>query len=149
MTKETLKGLSIEISFLVHATEDEKKLFEAIKSIFNLDPENFAQNVFEGHYGNPIYKYTAIIKGNLTQHVLRIIFERLDMADKNVLTKSIEERIDEHKNLYLRIEKSSLFKKFFRLGTSNVIYLKLIPKNKKIGNIKNFYENLIIGLENC
>ncbi len=147
MVKEELKGFSIEISFLVHATEDEKKLFDIIKSSFNLYPEIFTKTVFEGHYGNPIYKYTAYIKGNLAQHVLKTIFERLDVIDKDNLAKDIGERIDEHKNLYLRIEKSSLFKKFFRLGTSNVIYLKLIPKNK-VGNIKNFYKNLIIGLEN-
>ncbi|MEM4522171.1 MAG: RNA-binding domain-containing protein [Nitrososphaeria archaeon] len=149
MVKETLNGFNIEISFLIHATEDEKKLFDIIKSSFNLHPENFIQNVFKGHYGNPIYKYTTIVQGNLAQQIMKTVLERLDIIDKNILVKSIEGRVDDHKNLYLRIEKSSLFKKFFRLGTSNVIYLKLIPKNKKIENIKNFYENLIIGLENC
>lgn len=149
MVKEVLKNFSMEISFLIHATEDEKKLFDIIKSSFNLYPENFTRNVFKGHYGNPIYKYTTIIKGNLAQHIMKTVLERLDVMDKNILVKSIEERVDEHKNLYLRIEKSSLFKKFFRLGASNVIYLKLIPKNKKIGSIKNFYENLMVELEKC
>lgn len=147
MTKEVSKGFIMEITFFVHATEDEQKLFDVIKANFNLLPENFKQNILEGHYGNPIYKYTASIKSNLAQHVLRTIFGRLDVIDKNFLIESIEKRVDEHKNLHLRIEKSSLFKKFFRLGTANVIHLKLIPKNKNLKNIKNFYENLLLRLE--
>ncbi|MBC7091320.1 MAG: hypothetical protein H5T50_05360 [Nitrososphaeria archaeon] len=139
--------INVEMSFFVHATEDKQKLFDKIKLIFNLSSETFKENVFEGHYGNPIIKYTIYLKGSLAKHVLKLIFKNLDPVDKNLLLESIEKRIDEHKNLYLRVEKSGLFKNFFKLDGSNVIHFKLSPKNKNVKNVKDFYKNFIMELE--
>jgi len=146
MIKESFE-INVEMSFYVHATEDKQKLFDKIKLIFNLPSETFKENVFEGHHGNPIIKYTAYLKGSQAKHVLEVIFKSLDPVDKNILLENIEKRIDEHKNLYLRIDKSSLFKNFFKLDGSNVIHFKLLPKNKNVRNIKNFYKNFIMVLE--
>ena len=146
MAKESFE-INVEMSFYVHATEDEQKLFDKIKLIFNLSSETFKENVFEGHHGNPIIKYTAYLKGSLAKHVLGVIFKSLDPVDKNILLESIEKRIDEQKNLYLRLDKSGLFKNSFKLDGSNVIHFKLLPKNKNVRNIKNFYKNFIMVLE--
>jgi len=147
MKKSSSKDLSIEMSFYIHATEDEQKLLDGIKAIFNLPPENFRQSIFEGHYGNPIVKYTSYLKGSLAKHVLEAIFTRLDPVDKRLLLESLRARIDEHKNLYLRIDKSSLFKNFLKLGAANVIHFKIIPRNKSFKNVEDLYKNLVMEVE--
>ncbi|RLF95656.1 exosome protein [Thermococci archaeon] len=92
----------IEIESFCHATEDEKKVLEALK---NLTDAKFEKNNVVGHYGNPIKIYKVRITRKKDINDFLTLFNKID---KNIL-EPIEERIDEKGRFYLRLDKQSLY----------------------------------------
>jgi len=92
----------IEIESFCHATEDEKKVLEALK---NLTDAKFEKNNVVGHYGNPIKIYKVKITRKKDINDFLTLFNKID---KNIL-EPIEERIDEKGRFYLRLDKQSLY----------------------------------------
>jgi len=134
----------LEMSFNVHATEDEKRLLDILKKNFDIEESIFSKTVVEGFHGNPISKYNATIKDALAQHIFEIIFEKLSSTDKRKLLEDIGQNIDSTKALYIRLDKSSLFENRFRIGESNAFHFKFKPRIKYLKEASDFYRELIL-----
>jgi RNA binding exosome subunit len=145
MGKKNKNIIMLELSFNVHATEDEKKLLGILKKNFNIEESVFSKTVFEGYHGNPISKYTVIIKDALAQDIFEIIFKRLSSYDKTKLLDSISQNIDSSKALYIRLDKSSLFEDGFRVGESNTFHFKFKPKLRYIKDASDLFRKLILS----
>jgi len=143
MKKKRLDELELELSFNVHATEDEKKLINVLKGNFNIEESHFSKTVFEGYHGNPISKYIIIVKSPVAGHVFNVIFKKLESLDRIDLLKNINQNIDSTKAFYLRLDKSSLFSDRFRLNKSNVFHFKFKPKLRYLKDANTFYIELI------
>jgi len=143
MGKKNKNVIMLEMSFNVHATEDEKKLLGILKKNFNIEESIFSKTDFEGYHGNPISKYNATIKNALAQHIFEIIFERLSSADKKKLLDDISRNADSTKALYIRLDKSSLFENGFRVGESNTFHFKFKPRIKYLKEASDFFRELI------
>ncbi len=106
----------IEIESFCQATEDEKKILEALK---NLTEKKFQKKTVQGHYGNPIKIYrTEITKTREINDFLKI-FDKIDKAS----LRDIERRIDEKGKLYLRLNKQSLYRGNFVLDDSGDVHI--------------------------
>ena len=106
----------IEIESFCQATEDEKKILEALK---NLTEKEFQKKTVHGHYGNPIKIYrTEITKTREINDFLKI-FDKIDTGS----LRDIERRIDEKGKLYLRLNKQSLYRGNFVLDDSGDVHI--------------------------
>lgn len=106
----------IEIESFCHATEDEKKVLEALK---NLTDAKFEKNNVAGHYGNPIKIYKVKITRKKDINDFLTLFNKID---KNIL-EPIEERIDEKGRFYLRLDKQSLYSGKFVIDNEGDVHI--------------------------
>jgi RNA binding exosome subunit len=149
MGKKHKNMVVLEISFNVHATEDEKKLLGILKNNFGIEESAFFKTVFEGYHGNPIFNYNAKITDALAQDIFKIIFKKLSSNDKKKLLEDISQNIDSTKALYVRLEKSSLFEDRFRINGSNIFHFKFKPRVKYLTEASDFYKKLILDSDDA
>jgi RNA binding exosome subunit len=140
----------IEITTLVHATEDEGRVR---KAVLNLLPSSintpFIQIThLDGYYGDPITTLKLTIKNRkpATDIFVKLVSE-LSSIDINSLVDELPQRIDETKNLYIRIDKQKAFQGKFTLQKHDSIRLKIklqIPhKTDPIKTTRNYIDTLI------
>jgi RNA binding exosome subunit len=139
----------LEMSFSVHATEDENKLLGILKNNFGIEESAFSKTVFEGYHGNPISRYNATITDDLAQNIFNIIFQKLSSNDKKKLLEDISQNIDSTKALYVRLDKSSLFEDHFRINESNTFHFKFKPRVKYLKEASDFYKKLILDSDDA
>jgi len=112
---------SIKISAIVHATEDEDKVLEAIEYFIpeNVDEEKVNLEVVEtqGYFGNPIKIFNISVEGKeakkIFKHVMNLI--KSDERNLNKLKKDLHLRIEDNK-FYVRFDKQRAY-----LGECRVI----------------------------
>jgi len=125
---------SVEISFLVHATEDRDRLLHTIRSIIpnqNVEELEFIIDEMRGYYGNPISKVKTVIRNRSIAFELVIdIANRLGFDDKTNLRSDIRQYVDDSGTLYIRLDKQAIFKGNFILSISDPIRIKIKLSNK-------------------
>jgi len=139
-------NLELEISFYVHATEDDGKILNALDKNFNLNKSLFEIIQLEGHYGNPILRYYSSINDDLAQKIFETIFKRLEPSQKQALLGTLEQYIDSSKSLYVRLDKPNLCEGRLTLGKANSVHFKFKPKKKYLMDALDFYRVLILSL---
>jgi len=111
--------LSLHARTYVHATEDREKVLKALSTVFPEDIRgslNPSIEVYEGHYGNPIEVVTVDLNdSSLALKTLKYIVDRLSEADRSRLLNTLEERVDRHGGLYIRLSKQEAFRGFIVL----------------------------------
>jgi len=113
-----VKVIKLEISTMAHATEDVEKVKKAILNI--IDPElhkhiKIKITTAKGYYGNPITLFKVVLRGNKASKEFSYIISRLNTTEKKLLSLSLENRIDDFNNLYIRISKQDAY-----LGTIKI-----------------------------
>jgi len=138
---------SVEISFLVHATEDMDRLLLMIRSIIpkqNIEDLDFCIDEMRGYYGNPISKVKTIIcNRSIASELALNIANRLEFDDKAVLRSNIKQYVDESGTLYIRLDKQAIFKGDFKFGISDPIRVKI----KLINKIRGYAEALKVYIK--
>ncbi|MCE4604678.1 MAG: hypothetical protein F7B20_06915 [Aeropyrum sp.] len=106
-------GISwFEARVAVHATEDREKVLKALSSVVPTKSEGVevVEDVFEGHYGNPIRILTIRVKSpRLAEDLLKSVLDRLPEHDVKYLLSTLDERVDKSGALYLRVSKQDAF----------------------------------------
>jgi len=117
----------VEISVFVHATEDEGKVERAA---LNLIPEGIGTPTSKvrrltGHHNDPIVLMTMRIKKKTAAgEIFRNLLRSLSKLDRLRLIDEAEERVDEAGNLYLRLDKQSVYRGKAVLQESDAIRVK-------------------------
>ena len=103
---------TVELTALVHATEDESKVRKAVLNLLPPDvyPPAFEAVKLKGYYGDPI----TVLKLNLKHRkpateVLEHMVKRLSSLDVTTLLDGLTQHIDESRNLYMRLDKQKAF----------------------------------------
>jgi RNA-binding protein len=135
---------SVTISFFIHATEDKERLVGEISKALSLDPSEFSFESLEGHYGNPLTKAKAHIIGERAKGLSRKIIDSLSSASKQDLLSSIEKHVDEHGDLYLRLDRQSL-RHGLSLGDDEPVRIKLKLRfgSRRLGETVEEYRRMI------
>lgn len=103
---------SVEVTTLVHATEDESKVRKAVLSLLPpaIDPPAFEAVKLQGYYGDPITALKLNVKHRKpATELLGHIVRRLSSLDLQTLLEELPHRIDESKNLYIRLDKQRAY----------------------------------------
>ncbi len=103
---------SVEMTTLVHATEDESKVRRAVLNLLpaDIDPPAFEAVKLQGYHGDPISALKLIVKHRRSAtELLEHVVKRLSSLDLLSLLDELPQRIDESKNLYIRLDKQKAY----------------------------------------
>jgi RNA binding exosome subunit len=112
---------SVKISAIVHATEDEDKVLEAIEFFIpeDVDEEKINLDVVEtqGYFGNPIKIINISVEGKEAKKIFRHIMDLIKSDERNLnkLKKDLHLRVEDNK-FYVRFDKQKAY-----LGECRVI----------------------------
>jgi len=122
---------SAEVIFFTHATEDPVRLLKTVSSILGVAEDRFESSRLEGHFGNPIVKFRARLLGDDADRFTDRLADLLDPAEKAALIRDISKHIDEHGDLYLRIDKQSLFSGRVTQSQVDALRIRFKPRFRK------------------
>lgn len=117
----------VELSALVHATEDKQKVLRAICNLFpkGSEPSGVQETKLTGVFGDPIFSLKLEISKrrpgtDLLDHLIR----SLSFLEYTGLLDDLPQRMDESKNLYLRFDKQKAYQGKTALETHDAIRVK-------------------------
>jgi RNA binding exosome subunit len=134
---------SVEISYLVHSTEDKKKLSRGVEEMLKMDVP-WRTEELEGHYGNKIVRVSYRVTGESASSFFANLVSSLPEEAKKELSRDLERMMDEHSALYLRLDKQSLISGRLALGGADPIRLRVKPRLFLLkGGAAEFYRNAL------
>lgn len=113
----------IKVSAVVHSTESREKVSQAIATFFPFEFEIQVSKA-EGHYGNPI-EYLEVELHKRSE--IKVFWENLLnlLGDKReVLLKTIEERVDAQNVLHIRLDKQKAYLGEIEFSSADPIAIK-------------------------
>jgi len=139
-----MKFSSVEITWMIHATEDGEKVVKKMLELFPLSYDNMKSFNLEGHFGNPVLLYKARLTGDKASKFVDTLFSSLRDIDKKVLESELSEHLDEHGDFYIRIDKQLLCEGKIGLSEKDAIRIKLKSKsNSKLHDKLSYYRGLL------
>lgn len=139
-----LKGpiQSIEVSYLVHATEDQERIGSAVAALIGSVGEPKVDRM-EGHFGNSITRVTFHPIGAEAQNSFSRLVSKMGPALKRLLREELGAHMDEHSALYLRLDKQKLMAGRLELGDADPVRLRV---KLRLHTVKGGAESLFAGL---
>ena len=98
---------SLQVSYLLHATEEEGKVRGAVESLLGVRVFPEAESL-EGHFGNEIRRVELRLTGDEAEAGLRGVISRMPRGVAEELAEGISSYLDEHGALFLRFDKQEL-----------------------------------------
>ncbi len=102
----------VEINVFIHATEDRAKVIKAVQNLFpaSVDFPGYTETNLEGYFGDPITTLSFVVKNRRpSTELFENIVSNLSSLDYVTLIDELPQRIDETKNLYLRLDKQKAY----------------------------------------
>jgi RNA binding exosome subunit len=131
----------IDVRVFAHATEDSKKVLEAIHNLLPSELSDsvvFQKTQLTGHHGNSIILFEMKLEDKkVLPDVLKKIGAGLTSLDKAQLKDNLKLHL-EKRNLYLRFDKQFAFKEEVRFSQNDPIHFKIHFKNMKFEEIVNW-----------
>jgi RNA binding exosome subunit len=131
MQKQKLNSFEIvalEISFLIHATEDRDRVLNLVSSFINAEKGGFEAEKLLGHWGNQIDMVKGKLEGEPARDVATNILNSLDNHDRKKMLYSLDTYIDDKGILHLRLDKQKICERKIKLSDVDSIKLKFKPK---------------------
>ncbi len=136
---------SLDVSFLLHATEDLEKVSLAVGAIIGVDAPAEVEEM-TGHFGNRIRRVSFRLHGEDATASFFRLARRLPEPLKAELTRDMDRFLDEHSALFLRLDKQSLVEGELRLGSGDAVRLKVKPRAFMMtGSAGGFFARLLEG----
>ncbi|MEM3637997.1 MAG: RNA-binding domain-containing protein [Conexivisphaerales archaeon] len=133
---------SAQLSFYLHATEDEEKVLKALGEMLKIDRERLERRRLEGHFGNVIISYTARLRGDEAAELWSRVIDGMNSLDRDELRRSLEERLEDNLRLHLRLDKQALVLGKIRLAESDPVKLEF-RFARKVADVKEVLEGLV------
>ena len=119
---------TLEISCLVHATEDHEKVLRAVRVLLpdrHVDDVQFSGDELQGYYKNPITLYTTrITDRRIIAGIVAKLTGMLDRSDLDTLTSDFS-RYTDRRTLFLRFDKQDAYLGKLRLAPADPIRVKI------------------------
>jgi hypothetical protein len=135
----------ITISAVVHSTEDQRKVREAIAILSPFELKIEVTNI-TGHYGNPMsYLKAEILKKSEIKELWNYLMGLLG-EQKEILMNTLEERTDEQNVLHIRIDKQKAYLGKIKLadrGDALILRAKIVTYPSKRKNVLEAVKGLI------
>jgi RNA binding exosome subunit len=136
---------SLEVSYLLQATEDEEKVKQAVGALLGGADLPAERQEAEGHHGNTIVWIRHHLTGDGAEAAFRQIVAHLGEDEKAAIVGRLRDALDEHNALYIRLSKQVLVMNGTAvLASSDPIRVKLKPRSHLLkGDPMGFYARLL------
>ncbi|NPA84564.1 MAG: hypothetical protein GXO07_00990 [Crenarchaeota archaeon] len=120
----------VEVSAIVHATEDPEKVLEALSKLLGIEGGEVEVAEARGHHGNPILYLKMELKGKEARRAVERLLKLMDDFEYELLKRELGAR-SEGSKLYLRFDKQKAFGGEARLSSgSDVVRIVIVFKGK-------------------
>ena len=134
--------LDIKINLILHATEDEKKVFEGLENIFQIEQKDFQVEQVPGHFNNPILLISAKLKKRDAKKFLKHFCENLNRDDFDDVYENVEEYVTSA-GLSLRLSKQEMVSGILRISREDAIKINISTPVYVKNETKRIYQELL------
>lgn len=121
--------LSLEVSFILNATENEKNSIKQIGKFVGTN--SFSKVDVDGYYGNRMHIITMSITESQTDATLGKILKSISEKDMGIIMTSLSSSTDKDGNLHIRVDKQSILEGSIKLSQRDPLKIKIIPRLTK------------------
>ena len=136
----------LEITTLVHATEDHIKVVHAVSNLFpeHIEMPPYNEVKFTGVFGESIAMLKWVLKNRRpATETFNKVITGLNSIDLHQVQESLGDRIDENKNMYLRVDKQKAATGVIRLDNRDSIRIKArMLVSHKTDPVKLMYDHI-------
>lgn len=116
--------VEVTVEVIIHATEDEKKIFDSFFDVFGLEESEFTKEQLVGHYENPIIFLRAKITKGKAKNFIKKLVSSLPEDQIAEIIDDIENRIQDSM-LHIRLGKQELVKRNLALQENDAVKVKI------------------------
>ena len=129
-TQKKLDFRTIEITFVIHETEDIDKFLSHLFEIFGLSDTDFSIKKTEGHHGNIIQLIRAHLIRDRVPEITHKILSSITVTDLKTINNNLLYYLDDKFTLYLRFNKQDIIDNVLMLSYDDSVRIKMKPKIK-------------------
>lgn len=118
---------SLEVSYIVHATEDGDKIESAVAGLFGFLDQGEADRL-EGHFGNEIIRVTHHVAGEDAEAAFAALVAKMPPRLREQLKGELGQHVDEHSAFYVRLDKQKLLAGEAALAGSDPVRVRVKPR---------------------
>jgi len=134
--------VEVSIEIILHATEDNKKIFVPIFEVFQIKEEEFSREEIKGHYENTILFFRIILTKKRAGGFVKTLVSKISKLQLDEILDNIDMYFEDS-SLFLRIGKGELVRKNISLQQNNAIKIRIkVPIYKKADITKTYTELL-------
>ncbi|MGB6462824.1 MAG: RNA-binding domain-containing protein [Nitrosotalea sp.] len=134
--------VEVDIEVILHATEDNKKIFVPIFEVFQVKEEEFSQEKIIGHYGNTILLFRTTLTKKRAEEFVKTLVSKISKLQLDEILDNIDMYFEDS-SLFLRIGKGELVRKNISLQQNNAVKIRIkVPIYKKADITKTYTELL-------
>ena len=134
--------LEVKINLILHATENENKVFESLENVFDVDQENFQIEQVPGHFNNPILLISSKLKKKNAENFIRVFFSKMKKDDFEEVFENVEDYVTSS-GLNLRISKQKLVSENLTMSKEDAIKINISTPVYVKNNTKKIYQELM------
>ena len=118
---------SLEVSYLVHATEDEAKVRKGVEGVIGQAAQAETE-ALQGHFGNAIVSVKIRLTGDSADLAFESMVSKMGARLVREVAGAVESYIDEHSSMFLRFDKQALVGGALAPGHTDAVRVKIKPR---------------------
>ena len=134
--------LEVKINLILHATENEKKVFEEIENNFQIEQSEFQVEEVSGHFNNPILLISSKLKRKTAQNFISLFFSKMKKEEFEDVFNYVEDYVTSS-GLSLRISKQKLMSGILALSREDTIKINISTPVYVKNETKKIYQELM------
>ena len=134
--------LEVKINLILHATENEKKVFEELENNFQIEQSEFQVEEVSGHFNNPILLISSKLKRKTAQNFVSLFFSKMKKEEFDEVFNYVEDYVTSS-GLNLRISKQKLMSGILALSREDTIKINISTPVYVKNETKKIYQELM------
>lgn len=134
--------LEVKINLILHATENEKKVFEELENNFQIEQSEFQVEEVSGHFNNPILLISSKLKRKTAQNFISLFFSKMKKEEFDDVFNYVEDYVTSS-GLNLRISKQKLMSGILELSREDTIKINISTPVYVKNETKKIYQELM------
>jgi len=134
--------LEVKINLILHATENENKILEALENVFDIEQKNFQIEQVSGHFNNQILLISSKLKKKNAQDFIKIFFSKIKKSDFQEVFDNVEDYVTSS-GLSLRISKQRLVSEMVTISKEDAIKINISTPVYVKNETKKIYQELM------
>ncbi len=134
--------LEVKINLILHATENENKVFEELEKNFQIEQSEFQIEQVTGHFNNPILLISSKLKKKSAEGFVSLFFSKMKKDEFQEIFDYIEDYVTSS-GLSLRISKQKLISGILEISKEDTIKINISTPVYVKNETKKIYQELM------